>query len=379
MEHIDSNKTAQDLVYLVSCAVNQEIPDQKRCDGMDLPEVFNLAKRHMLSSVSSYALRHVMPLPDYWKEATAKAMRKQILFNSERKAVLHALEENGIWYLPLKGIVLKDYYPNPLMREMSDNDILIDKAKAQDVRSIMTGLGYSCTSYEKHHHDVYIKSVLSFEMHRQLFSRYDYPVLFDYYEKIESIMKRDADSHFGCHFSPEDLYIHIVSHMYKHFAKAGTGLRSLLDIYVYNRAIGDSLDRDYIASQLKKTDLVAFEQNNRQLAERVFSHQELSEDETRQLMYYIDSDCYGNIENQVMNELSVSDKRNSKMHYLLRRVFPSADFLGLYYPTVYRHRILYPFLVLYRPFKGIVTKRKRIVKELKAVKRFEKSEIKKEL
>ena len=54
-------------------------------------------------------------------------MRKALLFDAERKGILDFMEQRGIWYLPLKGVVLKDYYPAVGMRQMSDNDILYDE------------------------------------------------------------------------------------------------------------------------------------------------------------------------------------------------------------------------------------------------------------
>lgn len=56
-------KTAMDLIYLVSCAVNNLIPDAQRCCEMDDDAVYSLANRHMLSAAAACALEKVMPLP----------------------------------------------------------------------------------------------------------------------------------------------------------------------------------------------------------------------------------------------------------------------------------------------------------------------------
>ncbi|MBQ4193481.1 MAG: nucleotidyltransferase family protein, partial [Clostridia bacterium] len=85
-----------------------------------------------------------------------------ILFNAARDDVLRELERNGIWYLPLKGIILKNEYPISALREMSDNDILCDGEKMEQVRSVMISLGYKNTEFGKDNHDVYKKKQLSF-------------------------------------------------------------------------------------------------------------------------------------------------------------------------------------------------------------------------
>ena len=74
-----------------------------------------------------------MKLPREFDQAKKKAIRKLSLFEIERSAVFGELEKAGIWYLPLKGIVLGEYYPKTAMREMSDNDIFCDPERIDDV------------------------------------------------------------------------------------------------------------------------------------------------------------------------------------------------------------------------------------------------------
>ena len=62
---------AQDLIYLVSCAVNGVTPDAERVAGMDLDAIYKLASCHMLAATVSPALKaagvsaecHVPPKP----------------------------------------------------------------------------------------------------------------------------------------------------------------------------------------------------------------------------------------------------------------------------------------------------------------------------
>ena len=61
------------------------------------------------------------------------------------------------------------------------------------------------------------------------------------------------------HFTPEDFYVYLVAHEYKHYVRGGTGLRSLLDVYVFLRRMGDSLDRDYIRRETDKLNITEFE------------------------------------------------------------------------------------------------------------------------
>ena len=148
-------RIAKDMIYLVSCAVNGEAPDKARIAEIDLQEVYRLSQMHMMTAAVACALERIMPLPHAFDQAKKKAIRKLTLFELERSMIVQEFEKAGIWYMPLKGILLKDDYPEPFMREMTDNDILVDKTRMNDIRSIMERLGYSCDFFVLLHHDVY--------------------------------------------------------------------------------------------------------------------------------------------------------------------------------------------------------------------------------
>ena len=92
----ENMKAAMDLIYLVSCAVNEEKPDASTCAAMNLDEVYAVAERHSLRSTAAVALEQVMTLPRNFLDGKFKAIRRQSLFDIERSLVLSAFEENGI-------------------------------------------------------------------------------------------------------------------------------------------------------------------------------------------------------------------------------------------------------------------------------------------
>ena len=159
-----------DVAWLAGCSVRQEVPDRRRLSGVKRKNLLAAAERHKLVSAIGMALESAgIRDPDYVK-ATAAVQRRIAILDADRAAVLNRLEEAGIWYMPLKGAVLKDLYPRFGMREMADNDILFDAERAGDVRRIMTGLGFSVEEYDEGNHDAYHKRPVSnFEMHRTLF------------------------------------------------------------------------------------------------------------------------------------------------------------------------------------------------------------------
>lgn len=370
-----SSKTARDLIYLVSCAVNEKKPNTDICREMDLEAVYYLAQFHSLTSAAAFALEKVTELPRAFDQAKKKAIHKLSHFDIERIKILAALEQKGVWYMPLKGILLKSFYPKAAMREMTDNDILVDPEKPDIVRAVMEELGYSCVMYDMYNHDVYEKPpTMEFEMHRTLFDLEKYPESAAYFDNIFDRLIKDSGNKFGYHMSDEDFYIYIICHMNKHYNNGGTGLRSLADVYLFNKARYDGMDKDYLSRELSAMELTEFEQRIRELAYKLFCGEENEFTENEETMYFVQSGANGTNEHWKENRLSRSmggeDTGKAKRKYLLKRVFISGDELKKNYPTVYKHKILYPLLFVYRPIKGAVTRPKGLIDEVKDVKKF---------
>ena len=156
----------------------------------------------------------------------------------------------------------------------------------------------------------------------------------------------------------------MIVHEYIHYSEGGTGLRSLVDVYVYVKKFGDVLNWEYIARELEALELSAFEAKNRGIALRLFRGQDLTEDDTDMLEYIAGSGTYGTTEQAVQNRLKVNPQ--SGLKYILSRIFLLMEEIRDKYPFVYRHKFLLPFLPLHRIIRA-VKKRDIALGELRAV------------
>lgn len=359
-----------DLVYLAGCAAEEKIPDAERIAGMDLDAVYREADRHMLGALAAMTLESAGILDERSSRRIAAALRKAALFDKERKAVLTALENAGIWYLPLKGAVIRDLYPKFVMREMSDHDILFDASRADDVKTIMTGLGFTAHEFGSGVHDAYFKKpVLNFEMHRKLFGNGYSRVICAYYQDVKERLVKDPENAFGWHFTPEDLYVYLLAHAHKHFSGGGTGLRSLLDFYLILKKI--PLDMAVVAPELEKLELSDFEHQVRTLSQDLFSGQKLTEEELETLYYVENSGTYGTTVHLVGNKIQkAGGGKRGKWKYIFNRLFPSMDQIEEGNNFFYRHKLLLPFLLPYRLLRAVFRRKARFNAELKALKKF---------
>ena len=176
----------------------------------------------------------------------------------------------------------------------------------------------------------------------------------------------------------EDLYIFILAHEYKHYSRGGIGIRSLLDTYVFLQSQSEQLDWSYVHGELRCLSLTEFEKMHRELAKKAFLGQSLNEEEKQQLMYYLSSGSRGTkehlVSNRITNELSEDDSNSSKRRYLAERIFLRGEELKRKHPFVYRHKVILPFFYVYRFFKAMIKRPKKVWAEFKRVIHFKNDE-----
>jgi len=352
------------VAYLAACAVNGETPDAQRVAEMDLETLYQAADRHLLTGITAMALERAGVKNEAFTQAKGKSIRKVAAFDVERAAVLEALEKAGIWYAPLKGCVLKELYPQIGMRQMADNDIFCDASRTPDIKSIMERLGFATDqTYGRSIHDHYFKPpICNFEMHRMLFGAGHDQRLIDYYHNVKSRLLPDEGRNYGYHFSDEDFYVYMIAHEYKHYSGGGTGLRSLLDAYVYIRRKGESMDWPYVAGELEKLGISEFEAQNRSLAQHLFDREPLTEADEKMLDYILSSGTYGTWANRARNQIA----RKGRAGYLISRTFLPLKTMQTLYPILDTVPLLLPICWVLRLVTATITKPRKVWNQLKA-------------
>ena len=399
---------------------------ENNSEANNIGRFYYIAKKHNLFSLMEQAMEKMgfESDSDIWKrwlKEKNQLIYKSVLMDVEREAILDFFEENNIWYMLLKGMVIRKYYPAPELREMADNDILFDNKYSKEVYDFMTARGYKSDDYNKGYHDEYLKPpAYNFEMHRQLVSSKERPKWYEYYKDVKSILINDANGKNQFYFSDNDFYVYFIVHTYKHFLNSGMGLRTVLDVYLYLNNLQDKLDFDYIEEQLKKLDAYDFEQTFRSLAFKMFGENakegnaaadelqdsfdakeqdmlresfdakkqdklcgsfdakeqdkwwnSFDDKEHDMLSYILDAGTYGNLENSVAHKMGYTKgekkKASDKAKYIFRRLFPSMDTIEEFFPFFYKHKWAIPFLYIYRIGKMPFTRRKKVAGELREV------------
>lgn len=370
MSDFEYKKAVECIIYLCSCAANATVPDPSRIKSVNLDYIFQVSEKHMLSAMVGQVLQSIGLSSPSFKKAIALAERKAVILNHEYINIVSVLEESGIWYMPIKGAVLQDYYPNFAMREMCDYDVLFDASRADDVKTIMEELGFITHEFGISSDDVYKKPPVSnFEMHRELFGSYQEEKLYEYYRDVKSRLIKADNKQYEYKFTPEDFYIYLIAHEYKHFSISGTGIRSLLDTYIY--LCKSELNMDYVKVELEKLGILEFEQQNRSLSLALFEGEDLTDADSNMFEYILSSGTYGSIKNKVKNRIDSNSRSKSK--YIVRRIWGprrndrDREHFEKTYSLFFKHKVLLPFLPFYRFIRAVSITPNRIKNEANAI------------
>ena len=356
-----------DYMDLLSAYFGKRSPREVRIDNEKLSFYIKLSKFHSLSALLYKAIKETEVLVDesllkQLEESYYANVRKCLLFDNERKELYKYLNDNKIDYLPLKGIIIKEYYPDPSTREFADNDILFKADKTKLVKKFFVGRGYDVKLYRSGCHDVYQKKpVFNFEMHRFLFSvREDTKEIFKYYENY--LDKTPVKENYEHYQKPEDFYIYFICHAFKHFNESGSGFRTLVDCYLFLK--NNNLDFAYINKELEKINLLDFSCDIIELVRSLFDGRSLNDKQEGLLLKIAYSATNGTTEQRIDNGV----QRKGRFGYLMYRLFPPIDYYKATYSWAYKHKILIPAAWFQRLFRGLFKQHKETRNEVKMIK-----------
>lgn len=372
--------TAEYFLRLVRYGIGMEKqeaapPEKPECVLWE--DIFRLSESHYLSAVTYCAIRELEHKPEKellekWEHAYGVCVHIDVQQAYAWEELKQAFSEKGLKLLPLKGLCIKELYPDPSLRLMSDLDILYEKSRFSEVREALLELGYS---YRKEtagsNHQVFERAPdLHVEMHSALL-----PAVSPFAEYYSDAWSRATPTEEDAvyRFSREDEYVFLLIHAWKHFHGAGCGARTIADFSLFLGRYKDELNREYISGEIEKADALA--QKNGQKKESLAGFEKFLFAKTEQWFYsesigLDDSDerlllsgVYGRRENVWRQEC----EGKGRFRYLLSRAFPPYRVMKASSPVLEKLPFLLPFFWLKRLFRALFFKRKEVNRELRFV------------
>lgn len=347
------------LVSLLRAALGGETPAVHA--DTDWDNLFALSVQQKVEAMVCAALMNVPDVPQEVRARFLTAYKKeisaQIVRRNEGMKIFNAFEVNGIDCVPLKGWVLQDLYPNPAMRYMCDLDILFKPEQSADVRRVLEALDYVPQELGGNPEVYFKKPIMNIEMHKRIVRDKT-----DYYDRIwERVVPQETSAH-AFEMTPEDYYLYMIAHFYKHFTGGGTGVRYVCDTEVYLRAYGDAMDRAAVDAQLEKSGYLDFERQIRALC-GVWFHDEPTDDAltafSEKMLF---CGVFGTPERAADNAMRAAVQQmpgknihSKRLLYLLTLLFPPLSVMRDVFPVLQRLPFLLPVFWIVRGIKRLFT------------------------
>ncbi len=361
------NQVVTIMMALIKSVICDELVDKNLIEQIT-PEVrkelYSLSKSHDLAHLVAYALKKEKALgEDELSELFSKsiyvAVARYANIVVEQEKICNVLEQYKIPYVPLKGAVIRDYYPEPWMRTSCDIDILIHEenlTKAEDV--LVKELEYRME--ERNYHDVsaYSPTGVHLELHFNIL---------EYEENVEKLFKcvwdyvlKAEGKQFLYEMQPEYFMFYLVGHMWQHFMCGGCGVRTFVDIFLLNQKY--KYDKKLLGQYCEESGLEIFAAYVEKLTQVWFGNLAHDEITLKMETFVVLGGIYGNKETLATVR---SARAKNKVNYALKRIFISYRELCIAYPRLQSKPVLYPYYWFVRCCKLLdKSAQKRIAKEL---------------
>lgn len=349
------------IPYLILNHINRALFDRAVLPENEVDWVFvaRMCKFQSVSGLFWAGLQKCEKLPDprFIEHFHKKDTQERFQYGHqqrEKQRVIQMLEEEKIPYILLKGSRMRDFYPDPMTRTSCDIDILFqgDKDVEKRIHEKMLAFNYAfvvdCGTTIN-----YLCKPVEFEMHRYLFDdRLDFHGFFDkvweYSVPVEGSCERRLTEEF--------FYVYMVAHMAKHFSRYGSGVRPVIDLYLYNRRTPDAFDRQKAEKLLKQIDLYDFEQRLLALTRAWFETGDLSEMDMKLTDYIMEAGIYGDSRIMSANTTKDPEKANEvRRKKILFYLFPSKEVMTRLYPGMMKFPAMLPVAWVRRWCKGAFT------------------------
>lgn len=353
------NKIDKMLFLLLRSAVCGKLlsEEEKKEFSVELiPELLKLSHKHDIAHLVSLglSLNNLMPMVKACENGNAYVQKLEQLkllaiyryerINYDLKNLCQVLEEEKIPFLPLKGSILRHYYPEPWMRTSCDIDILVHEADIPKITQVLIE-NYNYKMDGKGSHDValYTASGNHLELHYTLIEKglaqNAAEILGNVWENVT--LKEICQYHYEM---PDDLfYFYHIAHMAKHFEGGGCGIRPFMDLWILNHM--ENVDVDKRNKLLEQGGLLKFAELARKLSQVWLEQQEADEPLQQMEEYILRGGVYGSTENRITIQ---QQKKGGRIQYALSKIFLPYSSIKFHYPILEKYPWLTPVMEVRR-------------------------------
>ena len=337
------------LLRSAICGTKLTETEATQFSAEQLPELISLANKHDVGHLLVLGLKQNGLIPKDKKEIEKiifKAVYRYEQQQFEYVQLCSALESAQIPFIPLKGSILREFYPEGWMRTSCDTDILVHREDLEKAISYLEqNLQYALTERDTHDVSLFSSTKNHVELHFDLVEEGRANNAINVLRKVWESASLHENNSYWYDMTDEFFYFYHIAHMAKHFESGGCGIRPFIDLWILDHiADADKAKRDGL---LSAGGLLQFANVARKQSNIWFGGEEADELSTQMQSFILHGGVYGSFDNRVALQ---QKNKGGRIGYLLSRVFIPYDKLRRYYPILNKHRWLTPFMQIRRWF-----------------------------
>ena len=368
---MEKNKTSTQILFaLIQSEICGKEFDEKYLDDLSnemLGQLYKISKSHDIGHLIASALNKQKLLT---QDEISQKFQKQWMMavyryekiNYELKRVSDVLENHGIAFLPLKGSVLRKYYPEPWMRTSCDIDILIHPEDAETAIQVLCEVGFtlqkSTTTYD---YQMIAPGGVHLELHFSL--KQDASIL-----QAETILESvwdecelETDKQYHYYMRNEMFLFYHIVHMANHFTYGGCGIRPIIDLWLLTNKM--EIDKDKLRFLLSQSKLLEFYDASVELSKVWMENASHGDITLRMEQFILTGGVYGNSSTSALMKAA---KGESKIRSFFKLLFIPKANLEVSYPNLKKHPILLPFYQIKRWFRIFNRKKRQRIERMTA-------------
>ena len=335
-----------------------------------LPAVYKLSKLHDLAHLTGNALeKHGLigedsPMYEPFFKARNMAIYRYETSNYELGEICRILEQEQIKHMPLKGAIIRNYYPEPWMRTSCDLDILVDSTQVKRIVKLLTKkYDYKYYIHTQHDYSLFSASGVHIELHTDLIFYKKSGA--DFVKRVWETAVLEKGTQYRFKMRDDLFFAYHVAHMAQHVVTGGgCGVKPFIDLWIIQNIM--KIDVTPAMEILREQNLTKFTEKSIDLSAYWFADGEKNEKIESFAHFILVGGVYGSTQNKVKVGRSI---KKGKIRYILGRLFVPYRNLVMLYPSLKKCPILFPFYQVRRWFRLVLPNGvgvKNAVNELKA-------------
>ncbi|MDO4269916.1 MAG: nucleotidyltransferase family protein [Eubacteriales bacterium] len=315
--------TEQQLIALLRRAMGTEPAET---GSIAWERLLSLTQFHRVGPLAYFGAKGLPEVPPAAAQTLTAAYYQEVFRQSQQEHAVRAIGdvlcEARVPHVLLRGALLKSDYPEPAMRSMSDLDYLVRVEDYPAIQTAVERLGARHIHTDGGHFSFQFPPQVMVEFHPALI--YTASPVGTAINPGWQYVRPESGPHV-LELTEEGFYLNLLCHLAYHFAKGGTGVRSVLDVWVYRHRHPLQPDRGFVERELERAGLLPFARNIEALSEIWFGNAVMKPELEELGKYILSSGAYGFTRRAVLNAASFATGKRGLSALKSRAFYPRRE------------------------------------------------------